>query len=76
MQQQPTFASAVCVEWELLPSLMSCLGGRRPRSQPVWLETMSSEIDLLEPSDAFEEVLPGLQMREVREPEIFQILFG
>jgi len=76
MQQQPTFASAARVEWELLPSLMSRLGGRRPRSQPAWLETMPSEIDLLEPSDAFEEVLPGLQMREVRESEIFQIFFG
>ena len=76
MQQQPTFAFAARVEWELLPSLMSRLGGRRPRSQPAWLETMPSEIDLLEPSDAFEEVLPGLQMREVREPDIFQIFFG
>jgi len=76
MQPQSTFASATRVEWELLPSLMNRLGGRRSRSQPAWLETMPSEIDLLEPSDPFEEVLPGLEMREVREPDIFQIFFG
>lgn len=76
MHQQSTSVSAPRVEWELLPSLMNRLGGRRARSQPAWLETMPSEIDLLEPSDPFEEVLPGLQMREVREPDIFQIFFG
>jgi hypothetical protein len=31
---------------------------------------------MLEPSGPFEEVLPGLSMREVREPDIFQIFFG
>lgn len=67
-------ASAVRVEWELLPSLMNRLGGRR--SQPAWLETMPSELDFLEPSAPFEEVLPGLEMREVREPDVFQIFFG
>jgi len=76
MHQQPISASAARVEWELLPSLMNRLGGRRARPQPAWLETMPSEIDVLEPSDPFEEVLPGLQMREVREPDIFQIFFG
>ena len=76
MQHQPTSASAARVEWELLPSLMNRLGGRRARSQPAWMETLPSEIDVLEPSDPFQEVLPGLQMREVREPDIFQIFFG
>ena len=76
MHQPLISASAARVEWELLPSLMNRLGGRRARAQPAWLETMPSEIDFLEPSDPFEEVLPGLQMREVREPDIFQIFFG
>jgi len=76
MHQPSTSASAARVEWELLPSLMNRLGGRRARSQPAWLETMPSEIDLLEPSHPFEEVLPGLEMREVREPDIFHIFFG
>ena len=76
MQHQPTSASAARVEWELLPSLMNRLGGRRSRTQPAWRETLPSELDFLEPSDPFEEVLPGLEMREVREPDIFQIFFG
>jgi len=76
MHPQPTSAASARVEWELLPSLMTRLGGRRPRSQPAWRETMPSEIDLQEPSDPFEEVLPGLEVREVREPDIFQIFFG
>jgi hypothetical protein len=64
------------VEWELLPSLRNMLGGRRTRSQPAWRDTLLSELDLVEPSGPFEEVLPGLEMREVLEPDIFQIFFG
>jgi len=76
MQQHLMSAPAARVEWELLPSLLNRVSGRRLRSQPAWSETLPSELDLLEPSDPFEEVLPGLQMREVREPDIFQIFFG
>jgi len=76
MHQQTTSASAARVEWELLPSLMNRLGGRRARTQPAWLDTMPSELDFLEPSTPFEEVLPGLEMREVREPDIFEIFFS
>jgi len=68
--------SAARVEWELLPSLLNMLGNRRQRSQPAWMETVPSEFDLAEASDPFEEVLPGLSVREVREPDIFQIFFG
>jgi hypothetical protein len=65
------------VQWELLPSLLNMLGSRRQRAQPAWLETEVSGFDMdLEPSGPFEEVLPGLSMREVREPDIFQIFFG
>jgi hypothetical protein len=76
MHQQLSTASAARVEWELLPSLLNRLGSRRGRAQPAWSDTLPSELDLVEPSDPFEEVLPGLQMREVREPDIFQIFFG
>jgi hypothetical protein len=69
-------ASASRVEWELLPSLRNMLGTRRQRAQPAWMETVPSELDLVEPSEPFHEALPGLQMREVREPDIFQIFFG
>ncbi|MFL6628696.1 MAG: hypothetical protein ACJ8IK_26725 [Burkholderiaceae bacterium] len=76
MHPQLPSVSAARVEWELLPSLMNRLVGRRSRAQPAWRETLPSELDFLEPSDPFEEVLPGLEMREVREPDIFQIFFG
>jgi hypothetical protein len=76
MHQHLSAASNARVEWELLPSLLNRLGGRRMRSQPAWMETLPSELDLVEPSDPFAEVLPGLDMREVREPDVFQIFFG
>ncbi len=69
-------APAARVEWELLPSLLNMLGKRRPRSQPAWMETVASEMDLAEPSEPFQELLPGLSVREVREPDIFDIFFG
>jgi hypothetical protein len=76
MNKQLTSAAAARVEWELLPSLLNMLGRGRARSQPAWMETLPSELDIVEPSGPFEEVLPGLVMREVREPDIFQIFFG
>ncbi len=76
MNTHTASASAARVEWELLPSLLNMLGTRRQRAQPAWMETMPSELELVEPSEPFHEVLPGLSMREVREPDIFQIFFG
>jgi hypothetical protein len=76
MNKQLSSSSAARVEWELLPSLLNMLGNRRPRSHPAWMETLPSELDVAMPSGPFEEVLPGLSMREVREPDIFQIFFG
>jgi hypothetical protein len=76
MNKPQTFAPANRVEWELLPSLLSLVSNRRQRAQPAWMDTAVSEFDLVTPSDPFEEVLPGLSVREVREPEIFQIFFG
>jgi hypothetical protein len=76
MNNSLSSASAARVEWELLPSLLNLLGKGRTRSHPAWMETVVSEFDLAEPSAQFEEVLPGLSVREVREPDIFQIFFG
>ena len=77
MNTHSASASASRVEWELLPSLLNMLGNRRHRAQPAWMETEVSDFNLsAEPSGPFEEVLPGLSMREVREPDIFQIFFG
>jgi len=75
MKTHTASAPVARVEWELLPSLLNMLG-RRQRTQPAWLETLPSELDIVEPSEPFHEVLPGLSMREVREPDIFQIFFG
>jgi hypothetical protein len=68
MHPQQTSSSAARVEWELLPSLRNLLG-RRTRAQPAWMDTLPSEQDIAMPSGPFEEVLPGLEMREVREPD-------
>jgi hypothetical protein len=68
-------ASASRVEWEMLPSLLNMLGNRRARSTPAWMDTVVSDFNFAEPSTPFEEVLPGLSVREVSEPEIFQIFF-
>ena len=76
MNKQTNSASASRVEWELLPSLLNLLSPRRPRSHPAWVETLPSELDVAMPSGPFEERLPGLSVREVREPDIFQIFFG
>jgi hypothetical protein len=76
MNNSLSCASAARVEWELLPSLLNLLGKGRARSHPAWMETVVSEFDMAEPSAQFEEVLPGLSVREVREPDIFQIFFG
>ena len=76
MNTQRHSVSAARVEWELLPSLRNMMG-RRQRLQPVWTETVVSDFDMVaEPSGPFEEVLPGLSVREVREPDIFHIFFG
>jgi len=71
----PIAPAAARVEWELLPSLLDMLGKRRPRSQPAWMDTVISQMDVFEPSGPFQEPLPGLSMREVREPDIFHIFF-
>jgi len=76
MNTHTASTSAARVEWELLPSLLNLLGSRRARAQPAWMETQPSELDIAEPSEPFHEALPGLSMREVREPDIFQIFFG
>lgn len=67
---------ARAVEWELLPSLRAALGKRRSRAQPAWQDTQPSEMDMPTFSGPFQEVLPGLAVREVHEPDIFHIFFG
>lgn len=68
--------SGARIDWELLPSLRNMLRGRGQRNYPVWSETLPSAFDPPCESAEFEEVVPGLAVREVREPEIFAIFFG
>ena len=69
--------SGARIDWELLPSLRNMLLNRMQRSTPVWSDTVVSDFGASPyPSAAFEEVVPGLAVREVSEPEIFEIFFG
>ena len=47
-------------------------------NEPVWADTMPSEFDLdaRAPSEDFIEPLPGLEIREVHEPDIFRLFFA
>lgn len=69
-------SSAARIDWELLPSLRNLLSTRRGRSQPTWMDTVPSEMDPPVMSGPFEEALPGLSVRELREPDIFTAFFG
>ncbi|HEX7688161.1 MAG TPA: hypothetical protein VF453_10655 [Burkholderiaceae bacterium] len=68
------------IEWETLPSLAYLLGRDRDtaHNEPVWADTMPSEFDLdaRAPSEDFIEPLPGLEIREVHEPDIFRLFFA
>jgi hypothetical protein len=68
--------SSARIEWELLPSLRAAVRNRLRRVEPSWQDTIASEFDQECVSTPFEEVVPGLEVREVSEPEIFAFFFG
>ena len=77
MARLSTDTSGARIDWELLPSLRNMLLTRMQRSSPVWSDTVVSDFGpAAYQSSAFEEVVPGLAVREVSEPEIFAIFFG
>ncbi len=77
MARLSTETSGARIDWELLPSLRDMLFNRGQRPHPVWSDTLVSDFDETACESApFEEVVPGLSVREVREPEIFAIFFG
>ena len=41
-----------------------------------WDATMPADLDALAPSEPFRETLYGLDMREVKEPDVFMHFFG
>ncbi len=68
---------AIGIDWEDMPSLAHLLAptGASPSAGPAWAETMPCELDTSAPSDQFRERLPGLDIREVTEPDIFRHFF-
>jgi hypothetical protein len=64
------------IDWEPLPSLRGLLRRGFQRARPVWSDTVQSKLDDPCESTPFEEVMPGLAMREVHEPDIFMIFFA
>lgn len=80
------------LEWEELPSLADSLTQRLVRigarhepsadsgfyedGTPCWAETQTAELSVEAPSEPLREVLSGLSVREVREPDVFRHFFG
>ena len=68
------------IEWEAMPSLAYLIGRGHGGAEnaPVWADTQPSEFDAeaATPSAEFAEPLPGLEMREVHEPDIFRLFFA
>lgn len=86
--QQPAAWSADALEWEELPSLADSLAQRlvmlgerhgaasRPGPRGGWAATMPAELGPPVFSEPFREVLSGLAIREVNEPDVFSHFFG
>lgn len=80
------------LEWEELPSLADSLTQRLVRigarheptadsgfyedGTPCWAETQTADLGGESPSEPLREVLAGLAVREVREPDVFRHFFG
>lgn len=74
-------AQGKAVEWEELPSLVRHLardsqGASTPRTGPVWDNTRPADLEASVPAAPFNEVLHGLSVREVMEPDVFRHFFG
>ena len=63
-------AQDVGIDWEELPSLRDRVVAQG------WADTMPASLDLLAPSPWVHDLLPGLDMHEIDEPEIFRVYFA
>jgi hypothetical protein len=43
---------------------------------PTWAETMPVSLEAMSEQPTFREPLQGLSVRDIEEPEIFQVFFG
>jgi hypothetical protein len=66
------------IEWEVLPSLAHLVATNRsgPAAAAVWTDTMPASLDDLRPTPEMIEALPGLDVLESTEPEIFRLFFA
>ena len=65
------------IEWEDMPSLTHLVGpaGAAGRPEPVWADTLPASLEALKPSVWVRDLLPGLDVNEISEPEVFRAFF-
>jgi len=63
------------IAWEAQPSLQH-LVVRTDGDTPTWAETMPVSLDAMNAPVIFREPLEGLSVRDIDEPEIFNVFFG
>ena len=76
LQGQP--APDMTIDWEIQPSLQHLV--RRAddahADAPTWAETMPASLEQMNAPTTFREPLEGLSVRDIEEPEIFNVFFG
>ena len=70
-------ARDLAIDWEDMPSLAHLVGspGASQPSDRVWHETMPIGLDELVPATWVRDCVPGLDVHETHEPEIFRLFF-
>ena len=68
------------IAWEATPSLQHLVvrSDATPRAgdAPTWAETMPVSLEAMSAPATFSEPLEGLSVRDIDEPEIFNVFFG
>jgi hypothetical protein len=64
---------ALAIDWEDMPSLAHLVGSES--RERVWDDTMPAALDMPAPSVWVHDRLPGLDIHEIHEPEIFRLFF-
>ena len=66
------------IDWEIQPSLQHLVRRTDEASHdvPTWAETMPVSLEAMNEPVIFREVLEGLSVRDIDEPEIFKVFFG
>ncbi|MBW8757589.1 MAG: hypothetical protein JF586_08265 [Burkholderiales bacterium] len=65
------------IAWEAPPSLQHLVvRSDSAADKPTWAETMPVSLDAMNAPLEFREPLEGLSVRDIDEPEIFNVFFG